>query len=85
MIKVKGIENKLVENWSKTYSCRPELYFEPRNLDEIRQILIQAKENGKKVRAMGCGVSPSQISYTKDYLICMKNFNKIIDVKFFFL
>lgn len=36
-------------NWSDTFSCRPELYFEPEDVDQVRDIVLMAKANGKKV------------------------------------
>ncbi|XP_028394174.1 L-gulonolactone oxidase-like isoform X2 [Dendronephthya gigantea] len=67
-------------NWSKTFECSPELYFEPSNLDEIREILNQASRQKKKVKVVGNGHSPSDIQCTSDYMICLRKFNKIIDV-----
>jgi hypothetical protein len=63
----------------------PELYFEPTTLSELRDILKQAHDNKKKIRVMGLGNSPSNCAYSKDYVICMKNFDKVLEVKNFIM
>ncbi|XP_046559639.1 L-gulonolactone oxidase-like [Haliotis rubra] len=67
-------------NWATTYSCRPELYFEPETTDEIRQILAFAQEKGKKVKVVGYGHSPSDIACTTDYMISLSRYNKVMKV-----
>ena len=47
----------------------------------IFQILDLAHRNKKKVRVIGCGHSPSDICCTQDYMISLKKFNRIIQVK----
>jgi L-gulonolactone oxidase len=56
------------------------LYFEPKTVDEIKEILKLADVNDKKVKVVGHGHSPSNIACTDDYMILMKNFNRILDV-----
>ena len=56
------------------------LYFEPKTVDEIKEILKLADVNDKKVKVVGHGHSPSNIACTDDYMISMKNFNRILDV-----
>jgi len=43
-----------------------------------------AEANKKKVRIVGVGHSPSSIACSNDYMVSLKKFNKIIDVKSFF-
>lgn len=78
---LKGIKNKYFKNWANTYSCRPELYFEPESIEELRDVLALAQAAGKKVRVVGVGHSPSSIACTPDYMISLKKFDKLIDVK----
>ena len=33
-----GKTGHVFTNWAKTESCKPELYFEPATVDEIRQV-----------------------------------------------
>ena len=67
-------------NWADTFGCQPELYFEPKDVEEVREIVLLAKANGKKVRVLGKGHSPSDLCFTNDYLISLKNINRILAV-----
>lgn len=67
-------------NWAETYSCTPELYFEPQSEEEIRQILSVARIKNKKVKVVGFGHSPSDLACTTDYMISLKKFNKELKV-----
>uniref|UniRef100_A0A0B6ZYZ3 FAD-binding PCMH-type domain-containing protein n=1 Tax=Arion vulgaris TaxID=1028688 RepID=A0A0B6ZYZ3_9EUPU len=75
-----GASNKVFTNWATTYSCSPELYFEPESEDEIRKILAYAQEKGKKVKVAGYGHSPSDIACTTDFMISLCRFNKVLNV-----
>ena len=75
-----GVSGKFFQNWSKTFSCKPELYFEPKSSNEIKEILQLAKTNGKKIKIIGNGHSPSSIAFSNDYLISLKNLNNVLDV-----
>ncbi|XP_041366843.1 L-gulonolactone oxidase-like [Gigantopelta aegis] len=67
-------------NWATTYSCKPELYFEPETTDEIRQVLVFAREKAKKVKVVGYGHSPSDLACTTDYMISLKKYDKVLKV-----
>jgi len=45
------------------------------------KILAKARVNKKTVKVMGSGHSPSDIACTHGYMISLKNFNKILEVK----
>ncbi|XP_077978412.1 L-gulonolactone oxidase-like [Glandiceps talaboti] len=77
---IAGLKGKLFTNWAKTFSCVPELYFQPTSVDEIKQVLQQARTNNKKVKVCGYGHSPSDIACTTDYMICLDKFNQVIEV-----
>jgi L-gulonolactone oxidase len=72
-------------NWAETYSCTPELYCEPSTVDEILEVLERAKKNRKCLKVAGWGHSPSDIACTSDYMLCMKNFKRVIDVRKWFV
>ncbi|XP_022096512.1 L-gulonolactone oxidase-like [Acanthaster planci] len=74
------MEGKTVSTWAGTFSCTPELYFEPGSVDEIKQILESARKASKRVRMSGQFHSPSNIAMTDGYMINMKNFNHVIEV-----
>ncbi|KAK6184200.1 hypothetical protein SNE40_006714 [Patella caerulea] len=67
-------------NWATTYSCHPELYFEPETTEEISQILAFAQKKGKKVKVIGNGHSPSDLACTTDYMISLKRYNHVIKI-----
>ncbi|PVD33901.1 hypothetical protein C0Q70_05163 [Pomacea canaliculata] len=67
-------------NWATTYSCEPELYFEPETTEEIKQVLSFAQEKGKKVKVVGNGHSPSDLACTTDYMISLKHYNQVLKV-----
>lgn len=75
-----GIKGKRITNWSGTYSCTPEQYFEPECEEDLLEILDLARTGKKTVRVMGCGQSPSDLPFTNDYLISMKKFDNVLEV-----
>ncbi|XP_065293311.1 L-gulonolactone oxidase-like isoform X1 [Dermacentor albipictus] len=68
------------ENWSKTFTCRPEHFFEPKDQDELLEVLDFARQHGKKVRVVGAGFSPSDIACTSEVMISMLHLNKVLKV-----
>ncbi|XP_022110599.1 L-gulonolactone oxidase-like [Acanthaster planci] len=74
------MEGKTVSTWAGSFSCTPELYFEPGSIKEIKQILESARKASKRVRMSGQFHSPSDIAMTDGYMINMKNFNHVIEV-----
>ncbi|XP_055329144.1 L-gulonolactone oxidase-like isoform X2 [Paramacrobiotus metropolitanus] len=69
-----------IYNWSKTFSCTPEMFCEPTNVDELKQILLHAQSKKRTVRVMGAGHSPSDIAFTNDILVSMRRMNHLISV-----
>lgn len=67
-------------NWATTYSCQPELYFQPETTEEIQQILTFAREKGKTVKVVGNGHSPSDLACTTDYMVSLNHYNKVLKV-----
>lgn len=37
---VEGKADYIFTNWAKTYSCQPDLFFEPQNVEELAQVLF---------------------------------------------
>ncbi|CAG8621907.1 9360_t:CDS:2, partial [Acaulospora colombiana] len=67
-------------NWSKTFGCAPELYFEPECEEDVIKIVELAKTNNKNVRAIGSGHSPSDLACTEGYMINMDKLNRILKI-----
>jgi len=45
------------------------------------KVLAKARLNEKTVKVVGNGHSPSDIACTEGYMISLKNFNKILEVR----
>lgn len=67
-------------NWCKTYTCRPEKYFIPGDLEELRQILAEAKLNKKKVKVVGVGHSLCGLCLTDGYMINLEKLDQILQI-----
>ncbi|XP_043551203.1 L-gulonolactone oxidase isoform X2 [Chiloscyllium plagiosum] len=77
---IQGTVGYQFQNWANTYSCKPEFYFEPASVEEVRQVLELAKQRNKRVKIVGCGHSPSDIACTDDYLIRLNKLNRLLQV-----
>ncbi|XP_072045784.1 L-gulonolactone oxidase-like [Amphiura filiformis] len=78
--KISGEQGRSFTNWATTFTCKPELYFEPTTTEEIIQILKEARRLSKRVKVCGYGHSPSDIACTDGYMIDMRRFNQLIDI-----
>ncbi|XP_030849533.1 L-gulonolactone oxidase-like [Strongylocentrotus purpuratus] len=74
------MEGYIFQNWAETFSCKPELYFEPQDTAELTQIVERARTEGKRVKVCGSKHSLSDIACTTGYMINMKHINKVISV-----
>ncbi|XP_063039293.1 L-gulonolactone oxidase-like, partial [Melospiza melodia melodia] len=68
------------QNWAGTFGCRPERFFRPRHLGDIRQILELARQQGKRVKVVGGGHSPSDIACTDGFMIHMGHLSRVLKV-----
>ncbi|XP_022792316.1 L-gulonolactone oxidase-like [Stylophora pistillata] len=77
-----GQRGYLFTNWAKTFSCTPELFFEPETIEDIRQILYAATQLHKTVRVVGGGHSPSDIACTDGYMISLKKMKAVLEIDY---
>uniref|UniRef100_A0A8C4RMZ0 L-gulonolactone oxidase n=1 Tax=Erpetoichthys calabaricus TaxID=27687 RepID=A0A8C4RMZ0_ERPCA len=77
---MQGIAGYQFNNWAQTYSSSPELFFQPANAEEVKQILDLARQRGKRVKVIGGGHSPSDIACTGDFMIRLDKMNRILEV-----
>ncbi|TFY76287.1 hypothetical protein EWM64_g7724, partial [Hericium alpestre] len=70
----------LFENWGETFRCRPLSVFEPTSEYECELILELARREGKTVRAVGVGHSPSDLACTTGYMVRMGRMDSIIEL-----
>ncbi|RUO96838.1 gulonolactone oxidase Lgo1 [Jimgerdemannia flammicorona] len=72
--------NKVFKNWAKTFSCSPELYFEPTSEEQIVKIFYLAQRTGKPVKAVGSGHSPSDLACTNGFMLSLDRLNEVLAV-----
>jgi FAD/FMN-containing dehydrogenase len=65
-------------NWSGSLTFSPGKIFKPLNAQEVKKVVLAAREMGKKVRVAGAGHSSSPLVQTDDFLISMENFKGVI-------
>ncbi|CAG8492319.1 5966_t:CDS:2 [Ambispora leptoticha] len=68
---------KTWRNWAGTVTNNPQCIFLPNTLEELRDIVKNAKKNGKKIRCAAQGHSWSSLSATKDYFVIVNNLTKV--------
>ncbi|KAI0742701.1 D-arabinono-1,4-lactone oxidase-domain-containing protein [Daedaleopsis nitida] len=69
-------------NWGLTYTCKPLAVFEPENEDHCRYIIELARREGKQVRVVGLGHSPSDLACTSGFMMRTENLDKVLEVNF---
>lgn len=70
------------QNYGRTFRCTPSTVFQPENEYQLELILELTRREGKTVRAVGVGHSPSDLACTSGYMIQMNQMNKIIEVRY---
>lgn len=73
------VTSKLVhKTWAGTFLCKPQAIFQPTEEEEIRELINQARVNGKTIMTVGSGHSPSDLTMTNEWLCNLDKFNKIL-------
>ncbi|KAJ7634791.1 L-gulonolactone D-arabinono-1,4-lactone oxidase [Roridomyces roridus] len=67
-------------NWGLAFRCRPLAIFEPENEHECELVLAHARREGRVLRAVGVGHSPSDLGCTGDFMLRMTKMNKVLEV-----
>lgn len=67
-------------NWARTYFCTPSAIFEPESEAQCKLILELARREGRTVRAIGVGHSPSDLACTTGYMVRLTKMNRVIQV-----
>ncbi|XP_050161860.1 L-gulonolactone oxidase-like, partial [Myiozetetes cayanensis] len=80
MPRVQGEAGVTFQNWAGTYGCSPELFFRPRSVQEIQEILDVARRRGRRVKVVGGGHSPSDIACTEGFLLHLGHMNSVLQV-----
>ena len=67
-------------NWARTFVCNPLAVFEPRSVRQCALIFELARREGKTVRAVGVGHSPSDLACTDEYMLRTTKLDSVLDV-----
>lgn len=67
-------------NWGRAFFCTPLAIFEPESEYQCKLILELARREGRTVRAVGVGHSPSDLACTSGYMMRLTKMNRLIQV-----
>ena len=67
-------------NWGRSFTCTPSAIFEPENEFQCELVLELARREGKTVRVVGVGHSPSDLACTSQYMLRTTKLNRILEV-----
>ncbi|CCD27214.1 D-arabinono-1,4-lactone oxidase NDAI_0K00250 [Naumovozyma dairenensis CBS 421] len=70
-------KNYVFKNWAGIYSAKPKLFFQPRSIQEVVDIVKAANKCGKTIVTIGAGYSPSSMCVTNEWLVNLDLMNKI--------
>ncbi|EFC49027.1 predicted protein [Naegleria gruberi] len=79
---IKFAPNKrfVFRNWANIYKSKPTFVHHPKSEEEIQTIVKVANFRGEKVKVIGSGHSPCDISLTNGHMIILDQYSKIISV-----
>jgi D-arabinono-1,4-lactone oxidase len=73
------VTNKIVhQTWAGTFYCKPQAIFQPTCIEEIQELVNQARIHGKTIMTVGSGHSPSDLTMTKEWLCNLDKFNAVL-------
>jgi len=68
-------------NWAKIHSCQPKKIHRPKTEQDLIAIMSSSALTKEKIRVVGVGHSPSDISMTSEHMISLhENYNQILMV-----
>ncbi|QLQ81775.1 hypothetical protein HG537_0G00280 [Torulaspora globosa] len=73
--------NFAFRNWAGIYSSRAQLYFQPTSVEEVVEIVNEARRQKKTVVTIGSGHSPSDMCMTKEWLVNLDKLDKVHEFK----
>ncbi|KAL7963883.1 D-arabinono-1,4-lactone oxidase domain-containing protein [Trichoderma compactum] len=76
----RSVLNHTHHTWARTFSCLPELYIQPESLKEIERTVNFARKLRRRITTVGCGHSPSNITWTSQWLVNLDKYNRILSV-----
>jgi FAD-linked oxidoreductase len=64
-------------NWSGSIRCSPAWLARPNDIDGVRQVVVRAKRDGRRIRVVGSGHSFSPLVATDDVLLSLERLRGI--------
>lgn len=75
---MEGVRNYVHRPWANTFKCYPELYFQPRSVEAVQEIIKYAKKKQTNLLVTGAAHSPSIIIQTSGLLMNLDKLNKVL-------
>lgn len=66
--------------WARTFHSRPELYIQPRTLEELQKVVTVARRCRRRIVTVGCGHSPSDLTCTSSWLVNLDHYGEVLHV-----
>ncbi|KAJ8606046.1 hypothetical protein MRB53_041244 [Persea americana] len=66
--------------WAQTFISRPELYLQPRSLEELQKIVNLARKCRRRLVVVGSAHSPSDLTCSSSWLINLDDYNQVLKV-----
>ena len=66
--------------WARTFHSRPELFIQPETTEEIQKIITLARRCRRRLVTVGCGHSPSDLTYTSSWLVSLDKYDRILSI-----
>lgn len=80
-VKLGARKNFIFKNWAGIYSAKPQLYFQPNNVEQVVDIVNTARSEKRTIVTVGSGHSPSDMCITDEWLMNLDELQEIYDFK----
>ena len=76
----RAIPNHLHHTWARTFHSTPELFIKPESEAELQKVVTLARRCRRRLVAVGCGHSPSDLTCTSSWMVNLDNYSKILNI-----
>ena len=74
-----GLRHHVHRTWAETFKCTPALFFKPKTVADVQDIVREAVKSKISVTTYGSSHSPSKLTITSGWLVNLDNLNNILD------
>lgn len=79
------VSTKMIhKTWAGTFLCKPQAIFQPTLVEEIQELIRQARLNKKTIMTVGLGHSPSDLTMTTEWLCNLDKFDRVLKEQEFY-